>query len=149
MLPIILGVTGAGGVVIVGLFYLFSRGVQSRCVVRQVEIVFNVRKIKANQAINKYEMRVSDMTVRQLEDTIVEAVHSTPVPVVVQSDYPMGHSHHNSMKELEDFIKDTIIHSSNRASPVTRSRSGSEDSRHSNREPKPVHEVNSGTTPGA
>lgn len=132
-LPLILGLTGAGGIVFAIFVVLFSRGIQSRCTVRNIEVTFNIRKIHSNQAINKYEMRVSDMSVRQLEDTIAETLQKTPFPIMTQPEY--AHSthtpHQGSMKELEDFIKDTIIHSSNRPSPLTRSRSGSEDSHHS------------------
>ena len=130
-LPIILGLTGTGGIVLGGLIYLFSNGVQSRCKIRNVEIAFSVRKIDANPQINKYDMRVGDMSVRQFEDIIAELLQKSTTPTILsQPEYSRVISNHNTIRGLEDFIKDTIIHS-NRQSPIMRSRANSFDSHHS------------------
>jgi len=140
-LPIILGLTGTGGIILGGFVYLFSNGVQSRCKIRNVEIAFSVRKLEANQQINKYDMRVGDMSVRQLEDIIAESLLKSTTPAILsQPEYPRAISNHNTIRGLEDFIKDTIIHS-NRQSPIMRSRANSFDSHHSHHSHH-VHRVN-------
>jgi len=112
-LPVILGVSGTAGVLLGMVCYVLARGVQSKCRFNGIEITFNVQKEGPSQA-NKYDMKVGDISVRQLEDILDDILHPRS----------RRDSHSHSMRELEDFIKDTIIHSS-KHSPITRSRSGS------------------------